>query len=473
MVAEYERARILERSRRGKLHAARNGHVNVLCGARYGYRYITAQEGGGEARYEIVFEHARVVRQIFEWMGVEGRSIGEICRRLQAQGTPSPKGKSYWDRTTVWGMLKNPAYNGLAAFGKTRIGERKKSLRPQRGQGEQPKRAYSIHGVPQNEWASIPVPALVKEEVFEAVQGQLAENRKRSRANKKGAKHLLQGLIKCGCCGYAYYGKPISFSAAKGRKRSYAYYRCIGTDAYRFGGQRVCDNHQVRTDTLDDAVWSDVRNVLEQPERMEREYTRRLKRPRKQQDQKQLQAGLARIQRGITRLLDAYTEGWMTKQEFEPRMSRLRERNDQLEKQISDLREHESQQEGLRLVIGQLQEFSEKVKEGLAKADWNSKREMIRALVKRVEVGEEAVKVVYRVDPGPFEGGPERGRMQHCWRGDHPALRRTLFGVVYLPLFQHACIQPLIDQAPNHSILDPQVEEASEPRMIQSVETLA
>src|SRR5262249_28398301 len=51
MVAEYERAKILERSRRGKLHAARCGNVNVLSGAPYGYRYISKQEGNGQARY--------------------------------------------------------------------------------------------------------------------------------------------------------------------------------------------------------------------------------------------------------------------------------------------------------------------------------------------------------------------------------------------------------------------------------------
>ena len=53
MVAEYERAKILERSRRGKRHAAHGGSVNVLSGAPYGYRYIPKTEGGGQARYEI------------------------------------------------------------------------------------------------------------------------------------------------------------------------------------------------------------------------------------------------------------------------------------------------------------------------------------------------------------------------------------------------------------------------------------
>src|SRR3954463_5138911 len=68
MVAEYERAKILERSRRGKRHGAQVGMVSVLCGAPYGYRYVRKDEGGGAARYEIVLDEARVVRQVFQWV---------------------------------------------------------------------------------------------------------------------------------------------------------------------------------------------------------------------------------------------------------------------------------------------------------------------------------------------------------------------------------------------------------------------
>src|SRR5262249_52695070 len=104
MVAEYERAKMLERSRRGKRHAAQRGSVNVMSGAPYGYRYITKWEGGGKARYEIVLEKAGIVRQIFFWVAQERCSITEVCRRLHQQGVPSPQGKSRWDRKTVSGM---------------------------------------------------------------------------------------------------------------------------------------------------------------------------------------------------------------------------------------------------------------------------------------------------------------------------------------------------------------------------------
>src|SRR4051794_13511397 len=133
MVAEYERAKILERSRRGKRHAARQGAVSVLSGAPYGYRYVGKRDGGGVARYEILEDEARIVRRIFAWIGRERVSIGETCRRLQQEGIRTRSGKPAWDRSTVWGILRNPAYAGTAAFGKTRIGPMPARLRPVRG----------------------------------------------------------------------------------------------------------------------------------------------------------------------------------------------------------------------------------------------------------------------------------------------------------------------------------------------------
>src|SRR3989449_9241767 len=69
IVAKYERAKIMERSRRGKKHAAQSGSLNVMSGAPFGYRYVTVSEGGGQARFEPVAEHAQVVQQIFSWIG--------------------------------------------------------------------------------------------------------------------------------------------------------------------------------------------------------------------------------------------------------------------------------------------------------------------------------------------------------------------------------------------------------------------
>src|SRR5215470_15875232 len=99
----------------------RRGRVSVLSCAPYGYRYVPKQDGTGEARFEIDLAEARVVRQIFTWVGRDRCSLGEVQRRLQAAGERTRTGKTTWDRATIWGILKNPAYKGAAAFGKTAI----------------------------------------------------------------------------------------------------------------------------------------------------------------------------------------------------------------------------------------------------------------------------------------------------------------------------------------------------------------
>jgi len=429
MMAEYERAKIIERHRRGKRHSAYAGSVSVLCGAPFGYRYVTKHEAGGQARYEIVIEEARLVRQVFDWVGRERLTIGEVCRRLMKAGELTRTGRKQWDRSVVWAILKNPAYVGKAAFGKTRSGPMRPRLRAQRNGSLQPRRAYSHYDMPQEAWISIPVPAIVDEDIFAAAQEQLRNNQRHARQGQRGARYLLQGLLVCKRCGYAYYGKAISNKAAKGKARDYAYYRCIGTDAYRFGGERVCCNRQVRTDLLDKSVWCEARSLLENPERVVEEYRRRL-RPQtsaRGDEIAMVETQLGKLRQGLGRLIDSYGEGLIEKKEFEPRITRLRERIEKLERQAQELVDEAAIQADLQLIIGQLEEFAGKVKEGLEKADWATQREVIRALVKRVEVDKGDVNVVFRVDSRPFGSRPEKGVLQHCRRGNDSPLWRTFF----------------------------------------------
>jgi site-specific DNA recombinase len=358
-----------------------------------------SRDGDGEARFDVVLEEARVVRQVFSWVGQDRCSIGEVCRRLNAAKEKTRTGKTVWDRATVWDMLKNPAYKGTAAFGKTSVEPLRARLRGQRGRPMQPKRAVSTHDVPREKWMSIAVPALVDEAVFETVQEQLQENQQRARIGQRGARYLLQGLLVCACCGYAYYGKPISPSARKGNPRSYAYYRCIGSDAYRFGGVRLCWNKQLRTDLVDEAVWNEVCKLLEDPSRLEHEYRQRLLAKESSTELTGLEASLGRLRQGIARLIDSYAEGMIDKAEFEPRITRMRERITQLEEQVRQIKDEAGMEQELHLILGRLETFASKVKEGLAEADWLTRRELIRTLVKRVEVDQEHVNVIFRIGP--------------------------------------------------------------------------
>ena len=294
VIAEYERAKFLERSRRGKRHAAQEGRVGILCHAPYGYRYVNKQEGGGEARFDIVFDEARIVQQVFVWVGQGRCTINEVCRRLHQAGVRTRTGKEHWDHKTIWDKLKNPAYKGEAAFGKTRwtpVGPR---LRAPRGSPEQSRRGYSGKDAPKDEWITIAVPALVDPALFEAVQEQLEENKRRARIPQKGSPYLLQGLLVRAKCGYAYHGRT--------NDARNAYYLCSGAMSLpRHGGQRWCWNKELRMDQTDAAVWQEVCRLLEQPERLEQEYRRRLLRQQNPQEHEGLETQIGKLRRGIAR----------------------------------------------------------------------------------------------------------------------------------------------------------------------------
>ncbi len=422
MIAEYERAKIIERHRRGKRHAARVGTVNVLSGAPYGYRYVTKYEGGGQARYEILPDEARVIRQVFDWVGHHRLTIGEVCRRLTQTGEVTRTGKTVWDRSVVWGILKNPAYQGAAAFGKTRQEPLRPRLRAQRNRPVQPRRAVSTSAVPSEDWITIPVPALVEPAVFAAVQEQLRENKRHARQSRRGALYLLQGLLQCQHCGYAFYGKRLSPSARKGKPRAYAYYRCLGTDAYRFGGERLCHNTQVRTDLLDLAVWREVCTLLAHPERLAEEYRRRLQPETrtKRTPLSTVEGQISKLRQGVARLIDSYAEGLIDKGEFAPRVTRLRQRLARLEEQRQALADEAALHGELQLIIGRLEDCAATLHDGLAATNWTSKRDLIRALVKRVEVARDDVNIVFRIDPYPGDSDPEKKSLQLC-RGSEQA----------------------------------------------------
>jgi site-specific DNA recombinase len=415
VVAEYERAQILERSRRGKRHAALHGSVNVLSRAPYGYRYVCKSEGGGVARYEVVLEEARVVRQIFTWVAQERCSLREVCRRLQRQGTPSPSGRQRWDAGTLAKMLRNPTYTGTARYGRTHVGPRRPRSHPPKNGVEHPRQPYSVYdsadgGIP------IAVPALVDEAVFAAVAEQLTENRRRARQRRAGAHYLLSGLLVCPDCGYAWSGQHHKVSNTF-PERHYRYYGCGGLNAARCGGQRLCPNRPARVEALDELVWQDVCALLNDPARLTQEYQRRLQSPSERTGTRPTEAVTAllqKVKRGIGRLIDAYQDGLLDKTEFEPRLRGAKQRLARLEAEAQTQSTAQAQEEELRLVIGHLHEFSERVGSGLATADWDTRRAILKALVKRIEVGQEQVRVVYRVNTPPFAQSPQGGNSRHC-----------------------------------------------------------
>jgi site-specific DNA recombinase len=410
VIAEYERAKILERGRRGRRHAARSGSVSALTGAPFGYRYVSRDQGGGVARFEVVEAEAHIVRLIFAWIGLDRMSLREVCRRLKLMGCQTRKGATHWHASTIRGMLDNPAYIGRAAFGRARFLPSRPRLRPIRGHPRPSPRATSRVPVPSEEWIEIPVPPLVNPTVFEAARVQLEENRKRKRDRTPGEGWLLQGLTVCRRCGYAYYGKAAPRSRTYDPANTLRYYRCTGADGHRFSGQAVCDNRPVRADHLEQAVWDQVRALLEDPHRMADEYRRRLVQVRDTASQpneiERLDQQMAILRRGVGRLIDSYADGILDKVEFEPRITGLKQRLSQLEARRRVAVESAENERNLALVISRLEDFSAKVTIGLDGLERSGMREIIRILVRRVEIDDARIEVIFRVPPPDAPVGP-------------------------------------------------------------------
>lgn len=410
-VAEYEREKITERCRRGRLHAARAGRYNVIGKGVYGYRYVSKHDGGGQAQLNVHLEEAAVVRQIFHWVGIDRLSLREVVRRLARRGIASPRGHARWQVRTLTGMLRNPVYKGQAAFGKTRSLERTGQRRSARGRPAMPRRPKVSRRVGPEQWITIPVTPLVDEGLFAAAAEQLEENRRRHRQSRARTSYLLSGLLVCAGCGYAYIGR---------RSRGRRYYRCSGPCDDR---TVACGNRPARADELEAAVWADVCALLGDPGRIEREYEARLAgEPREEASERSLlRAGLSRLKRQLERLIDALAEGLVTREEFEPRAAGLRQRLARAEGELAEAQRRESEQGQLRLVIGQLEAFAERVRSGLADADPVTRRQIIHTLVKRIDMDTEQVTIVYRVSLSPFDLTPPGGECQDCGVREYPA----------------------------------------------------
>jgi site-specific DNA recombinase len=169
-------------------------------------------------------------------------------------------------------------------------------------------------------------------------------------------------------------------------------------------------------DVVDQAVWQEACQVLQEPSRLADEYRRRLLSVPSPEEREQVEMQVRKLRRGIARLIDSYAEGLVEKAEFEPRVLRLRERLHQLEGEAQRLQDETEVEYELQVLVGRLEQFAARVQLGLEQADWQTRRELIRTLVKRVEIDELQVRVVFRLTPvappSPFDGAPHS--WQHC-----------------------------------------------------------
>lgn len=437
MFAEYEKAQILERSRRGKQHRARTGSVNVLSGAPFGYRYVRKSDHAGAA-YELVEHEAALVAELFRRYADDGVSIAELTRWLTEQSALTRTGKNRWDRSVIWGMLRNPAYAGKAVFGKTMTLNESPGLnRTARLAGRATPRATKTVDRPREEWVQIAVPAIVTEETFARAGRRLEENKRFASRNSK-VPSLLQGVAACSACGYGYYRT----STRTTNKKIY-YYRCLGSDDYRYENGRVCANKPVRADYLDRVVWEHITGLLADPQLIRAEVDRRLRQARTAdpatRQRERLELALAKASTAITRMIEAFQEQLITIDELRARMPDLRAREANLRGQIDALDAQLADRETYLKLADDLEGFLAQLRDKADTALVEERQRVLRLLVKDVLIGPEKITIRHRIPirertatsarphPGdPDTEGDPSPSYPLRWRSDGPGVGKPV-----------------------------------------------
>ena len=447
MIAEYERAQITERSRRGKRHRAQLGSINVLCGAPYGYRYVKRSDTSA-AYYQIVEAEAEVVRTVFDLYTQAGLSIGAITRELNQRQIPTRTGMGRWERSTVWGILRNPAYSGRACFGKTERRERQRITRRVRQRGGPPPRQSASHDRPRQEWIEIPVPAIVSEQTFALAQEQLQKN-KQFASRRTIRPTLLQSLLVCQQCGYALSG------ASGGRKHhKLYYYRCIGSDSWRHLYGPLCQNRPVRQDYLDALIWQEVLRLLQDPTLIQSEIERRMQEAKKADPLRQraqyLNREQSRLQNKINRLVTAYQEELITLEQLRQRMPELRQQEQAVRSELQSLNMAAQDQSRYLRVVDSLSDFRARLQGNAAHLDLIARRRIIRLLVKEILVGTDTITIRHSIplansqpqppnprppSPGPLQPGTNADYLL-CTRSTYASLRSACLCLRPLAVFR-------------------------------------
>ena len=315
-------------------------------------------------------------------------------------------------------MLRNPAYAGRAVFGKTMTVPESPALnRVARLQGRTTPRATKTVDRPHEQWTEIAVPAIVSQDTFDRVAHRLADN-KRFASRNSIHPWLLQGLAACASCGYGYYRT----STRTTNKKIY-YYRCLGSDDYRYEGGRVCHNKPVRADYLDTVVWDHITGMLADPRLIRTEIDKRLASARTAdpaaQQRTRLETALAKTSRGIASMIEAFGEQLITIEELRARMPELRARETNLRNQIEALDSQLADREAYLKLATDLEGFLTQLHAKATVSTIEERQRVLRLLVKDVLVGPDKVTIRHRIPIRERTNGDSQDADNTDAEGDH------------------------------------------------------
>jgi len=376
LFSEYERAKIGERFRLGKLRKVKEGHI-LVSEPLYGYRYIAKQERV-HGYYEINEDEARVVRMLFNWIDQDGLTLRGIVRKLQELGIKPRKSKrGVWATSTLSKLLKNRAYIGEAHWGSSYAVVPKK---PTSTEKYRKIRKSSRRMKPEAEWLTIPVPAIVDRNVFARVQEKIKANFLLSQRNTKN-EYLLTGRIYCAC----------------GRKRAgegpqhgkHLYYRCLDR-VLSFPLPHTCKEKAVNARIADRLVWNSLAGLMTSPELMQSQIQRWMKSRHDKVDPSEVDAALLRKE--IAKLKDeeerynkAYGSGLFTLDQLKEYTIPVRENIALYESQILKVEQETRELQSTPLPDEkEIASFSKDATEAVQHLSFKLKKSIVSNVVERV-----------------------------------------------------------------------------------------
>jgi len=380
-IAEYERAQILDRCRRGRLHRARRGELAPPI-TPYGYTYA-ARKYGGDGQIRIHEEEAAMVRQVFAWYAAEGATLHGVRKKLVDSPWKMRRG-SGWCITRVQAILRCEWYVGRAYFNRTVC---QLQDRPEHENGAQ---KIVRRERPESEWILVPVPRIIDDECFARVQQRLEENRRfAQRRLKRKTAYLLKGLLKCGLCGRTYVGHTIAKVPVKWGFPEYSYYMCS-----KYGtpdpGEGRCKNPRLVMAGADEIVWTTIRKLLLDNDALVKHLKSWLDRtssdPTGTERMNQATTRLSDLNRQRERLIDAYQTGALGLEDFGPRKHAIEERILGAEQELATMRSWASRQELAVRQVASAEAIVAQLKGRLVDPDFKTKQMILRLVIEKVVV---------------------------------------------------------------------------------------
>lgn len=387
---EYERVKITERMRIGKVRKVRENKKLLGYQPKYGYDYFPRIKSGPDARdgyFEINNQRAKVVKQVFEWIAA-GVSKHEVKRKLFKMGIAPPKGKrDQWSGGTLDRMVRDTTYMGDHYYNKSESVPTANPRNPEQKYRKITKGSRKSR--PKDEWYHVKVPAIVSPDLFNKVQVQLERNKRTNTRNNSVNNYLVAGMIEC-VCGKARTGDPVS----NGSK----YYRC--TDRLsKYPLARECHEAGINVPVFDALVWSNIKELLLNPSLVVEQAKRRQATSPLQSQLKTLHTKLKKQEDEQRRYDKAYGQGVMSERRYKDVMYELNQKREATVAEISALEDEMTNQKPISVE----QYFDETIKR-VGNLSFTEKKAIIKRVVTKIVATKQEVKVWGRI---PLLATPE------------------------------------------------------------------